>query len=180
MVDQLNVYHKDQVPLYDLGHILLPDVKNHNNFMEILILVPVILIIYQGISDQLVNDVVIMSAIIYGLRLFTYNLTIMPSVYCYHNKSDDQNMIGGCHDCMFSGHTSLFLLLMLTLIIDYKYNALACFGVSIMYSLLIIATKAHYSIDVIIAWYITVLVFIVYKYKCGSTFIDTLLLHSSL
>ena len=84
-------------------------------------------------------------------RLLLCSVTILPSSICKIKKAE---AIGGCHDCIFSGHSSISLLL--------SYYIFKCFPDDVTkYSLLlynvicgvaIIATRNHYTIDVLVAW----------------------------
>ena len=71
-------------------------------------------------------------------------------------KGDDSTfknyLTGYCNDKIFSGHTSLTLLLVLTIIknklINEKYNCVLIFY-HFFYAILILATRNHYSVDVL-------------------------------
>ena len=75
----------------------------------------------------------------------------------------DLPMVGGCNETIFSGHTSFMVLILL-----YTIPYLHFFGkfIVIMYALfgtiLIISLRSHYTIDVLLAWIITYLVYSIY------------------
>ena len=162
-------------PLDDILIKKLPNMSKHRNIVDIVpALLIVFVILFKRPSINQIEDYTLCYMIIMLLRMFSISLTIMPSIACQYKRT--QNIItGGCNDCMFSGHTSLVLLVLLILVTDYKFPKLICLLVGIMYSLLIISAHVHYSVDVLIAWYITFLVFICYKYNCVSLFRQTLI-----
>lgn len=161
-------------PLDDLLIKKLPDISQYRILTDIIPLLLILILLFKRPNINQIEDYLLCYMIIMLLRMFSMSLTIMPSIACEYKKH--QNIItGGCHDCMFSGHTSLVLLVLLILVTDYKYPKVICLIIGIMYSLLIISSHAHYSVDVVIAWYITFLVFICYKYECVSIFRQTLI-----
>lgn len=79
----------------------------------------------------------------------------------FYIKNLSQQTTHGCGDLIFSSHTTFMLVGMLT------YNeygtlapikALAWAGVAVV-SMLIVSSRKHYSVDVLIAWYVVPLVF---------------------
>jgi len=106
-----------------------------------------------------------MFSIILFLRTLTKSFTILPSqnnnckndskdLFCYLN--------GYCNDKIFSGHTSITLLVILTAI-DNKIiegnNIPLVFILHIIYVLLILSSRNHYSVDVILSYIITTSIF---------------------
>jgi len=98
------------------------------------------------------------------LRSVTKLVTIVPSQNnnCSNNSSIKTYLTGYCNDKIFSGHTAITLILILTImenkLINNNYNSLLVFS-HIFYAFLILATRNHYSVDVVLGYIITYSVF---------------------
>ena len=91
--------------------------------------------------------------IIISFRMITISLTVLPK----YNKCEvkDTHLLGGCYDKIFSGHTSTFFLAML-MYIEYGYiPPIIGYIFSILFGLVMIASRGHYTIDVLLAFFIT-------------------------
>ena len=106
-----------------------------------------------------------MISIVFFLRTITKVSTIIPSQN--NGCTNDVNNImcyitGYCNDKIFSGHTSIMLLVVLTIIneklINPDYNPLLIL-VCFIYSGLILSTRNHYSVDIILAYIINISIF---------------------
>jgi len=72
---------------------------------------------------------------------------------------NEAGMIGGCYDKIFSGHFSIVFLITL-LLWKHKYISLIpLFFINLVNGILIIMTRAHYSIDVVVAIFVTLFVY---------------------
>ncbi|KAK9026742.1 hypothetical protein V6N11_039576 [Hibiscus sabdariffa] len=96
------------------------------------------------------------------LRIFTFYSTQLPGPN-YHCRA---GAIYGCGDLIFSSHMIFTLVFVLTY---QKYGTRRCikqFGwlVAIIQSFLIVASRKHYTVDVVVAWYtVNLVVFFVDK-----------------
>ena len=105
------------------------------------------------------------------LRTITSCSTILPSITeCRINNNNKNNisnyLIGHCNDKIFSGHTSFMIILFYVIyknnLIKYKY--LSIYGSTIFInSLFIIITRAHYTVDVILAYIIIPCILLIIK-----------------
>tara|TARA_B100001175_G_C19328156_1_gene551098 strand:- start:227 stop:781 length:555 start_codon:yes stop_codon:yes gene_type:complete len=153
-VDSIRYDYKCEKPLYDFFHQVIPNLKRYELFID---LVPILLgvavfylYMYDNLDEQLIRDAIINYAILMVVRAVFFSVTILPSPIC--SKRFKTKAIGGCHDCIFSAHATLMLLLAYAL---YKHNPqyqTALIIYCILGSLLIIGTRSHYSIDVITAY----------------------------
>lgn len=142
-------------PLYDILHQVIPNLKRYERLID---LVPVLLGIavlylymYDNLDERLIRDTIMNFSILMIVRAVFFSVTILPSPIC--TKKNKTLAIGGCHDCIFSGHTILMLLLAYSL---YKHNPdyqTALMAYCILGSLLVIGTRSHYTIDVIVAYF---------------------------
>jgi len=152
-VDAVKCY-KNEKPLYDVFHEKMPNLKKYEKAVDfipyLLALVVLYMYIYDGLNEQLINDLMLNYAILMILRVITFSITILPSPIC--SKRSHPLAMGGCRDMIFSGHVTSMLLLAYTL---YKHNPqyeTALILYCTIGSLLIIATRSHYTIDVIVAY----------------------------
>jgi hypothetical protein len=95
--------------------------------------------------------------IIILIRCVAINLTILPNASKDCVKGFD--LIKGCFDKVFSGH---FSTLFLASLMYYKYsiiNAPLLVSVNFINAFLIIASRSHYSIDIFVAFFVTLFIF---------------------
>ena len=89
--------------------------------------------------------------LMYAMRCMTISATILPSPICQGSKTAAQ-AIGGCHSCIFSGHTALTLLLAYFVAMALPHLAPWLVAYCVVASLAIVATRSHYTVDVLVAW----------------------------
>ena len=83
-----------------------------------------------------------------------------------HNISIYNVIFGHCSDKIFSGHTAFTLLIVL---VAYNFNLLdnnklLILGIfQLIYAFLIIITRAHYSVDVLLSYYIVIPLYLCIK-----------------
>ena len=82
--------------------------------------------------------------------------TILPS----HQKCDKEIYLssvfyGGCYDKIFSGHTSFILLLTLLYFREHIINMPTLIALNATNILLILATRSHYTVDILLAIFVT-------------------------
>jgi len=145
--------------VFDVVHQYTPDLHKYEWVINIIpILGLLFLILYS--SDAL-EEFALKLLLIYLIRALTTLTTILPK----HEKCDEKEfswmnaIMGGCYDKIFSGHASFTFLASLLL---YRENVitLPVFMISnIVESFLIILTRAHYTIDVLLGILITYLVY---------------------
>ena len=106
-----------------------------------------------------------MLGLIFILRALSLYPTIYPSP-SFNCKKNRKNImpVEYCHDCMFSGHLA-FTLLPILLLIYHGFSPIIVLY-PVFFSIFQIASRAHYSIDILISWYITTLVFIIVQFDC--------------
>jgi len=75
-----------------------------------------------------------------------------------HSSCKFSGVIGGCHDKMFSGHTTVAILSSLFLVKYYPEYILHIALLNVVLLLSIISSRDHYTIDVLIALIISGLI----------------------
>lgn len=153
-------FYKKKTKIYDIGHKYLINfsktstVKNIVNFLVIIYIL--ILLIndfnaYEELLDYLIP--------IFLFRNITINTTILPK-----DKNCNDNHIGlydilfgHCYDKIFSGHMSVIIM---TSFLIYKRNIiknkLYLVLFNLIMSILILSTRGHYTIDVLMSAYISI------------------------
>lgn len=161
-------YSRHTFILYDLGFSLTPDWSMRRELSEALLM----LLIAQGIAATLWTASLgpaLAFMLLHGsltlLRVITFLSTILPdpSGTCQDRGGKS---IGGCHDLCFSGHMAAF--------VSGQLLCAELFGHGLASSLLfafliflkgysIVAARSHYTVDVVVALYVSVLVFMVLR-----------------
>ena len=116
-----------------------------------------------------IKDLAVLYILIRGFRLITMSVTVLlKNNNC--KPPSERNMIdrwlsGGCNDSIFSGHTALMIILLLYINKGVKSSFMKLMMIlfAVGYSLLIIMLRNHYTVDVVLAWFISVSTFILYE-----------------
>ena len=92
------------------------------------------------------------------LRMFIIHITILPKdKKCDIKKSSV--LSGGCYDKVYSGHFSVVFICLLSLYMNKYINLFTFSSLSIIFGLLIITSRSHYTIDIFVAFLIVVVVY---------------------
>ena len=152
--------------MYDITHKILPDLHKYHVVINI---IPIILIIYLFINDngsKIFRDILFALPVVYIIRALTIMSTILPKhETCVAETNLISNFIngGGCYDKVFSGHTSFVVIFTLSMYYNKLINSVSFFIINIINSLLLLMTRAHYTVDIILGFIISYLVYRVEK-----------------
>lgn len=139
-----NVGENDKI--YDFGFKILPNLEKYHKINDYIIIVPLIFLLsnfwYWGKIKQ--KNFLITLGLMYLFRGLSNIVTTFPSM----KKCVLKPPFGFCNDFMFSGHTTF------NIIVSYFVKGILWPIWPILTSLLTIATREHYSVDVLIAWLI--------------------------
>lgn len=141
-------------PLPDLLHDHTPDLRRYEHYIDLIPLSLAAIVLYLiATQHPKVCTLTLLERISTALfvRLICTRATVLPSPICNKYNSAPR-AIGGCHDCIFSGHTVITLLLAHQLLQCFPEHKEALFVYCILGSLAIVVTRSHYTIDVIVAW----------------------------
>lgn len=135
---------------------------HYNEYFTMLFGLFPFLFVLQPNAYSYFNNLFYYGAWIHSLRAITKIVTFIPNSdeKCKNENIDpfEKYIIGYCNDKIFSGHVSLTLLVLL---LTYFYGFInnTQFGIfyvgHILYSLWIIMTRYHYTVDVILGYIIT-------------------------
>lgn len=144
------------VELYDLGHLCLPNLEKYEYLINYVTLGSLFLLCI--FFSSYLFEFIKLYTIIFLLRLLFTNCTVLPKMkHC--KVSDIMSVNGYCYDKIFSGHAS-FVCLFTLFLLQSKYISLGTMIIlNLLNGLLIVSTKAHYTIDVLIAFMVTIIIF---------------------
>lgn len=139
--------------IYDVGHKVLPNLHHHEYIINYILYIGILVLIF---TNNIIHFLKIFFIILIIRFLFT-QITVLPKMK--HCKINHFSPFGYCYDKIFSGHVS-FIFLCTLFLLETKYISIyTLIVVNLINSILIISTRAHYTIDVIIAFMITYLMF---------------------
>lgn len=134
--------------------------------------IAVIIVFFLMHGLKYVKDIAILYILIRGFRLITMSVTILPQPNKNCKPPSERNTLdrwlsGGCNDAIFSGHMSMMLITLLYISKGVKSLFVKAMMVlfAIGYSLLIIMLRNHYTVDVILAWFISLSTYVMYENK---------------
>lgn len=160
------------IPIWDIVHSNFSDYSVFNYSKDIYLVIFFLPIIFclQNLSYMYVYEFFWKFMILIFLRSFTIISTILPrnsKLKVKINKKTDfltivyhRTVGGGCFDKLFSGHASFGLLATL-LLFKYCFLESNIFNISLfvlinfIHFMMITITRAHYTVDIIVAIYVT-------------------------
>ena len=145
--------------IHDILHDILQEIHNHHYIIDIIaliILIPAFIYFNNDLSVEFLTKFLI----IMFIRSFTIISTVLPKYeQCDEKFTIRSFFLGGCYDKIFSGHTSFTLLLTLMYYREDIINLPTLYVTNIFNMLSIIATRSHYTVDVLIAIFVTFTIF---------------------
>lgn len=146
----------NKTELFDMFHKILPDLHKYSDATNNIILITGIISLYFFSNTNLTVEFLSKFVIIMAIRAFTIISTILPKHHaCDETISPTSVVVGGCYDKIFSGHTAFVLLLTLLYFREHIINMPLLIGINALNILLILATRSHYTIDVLLAIFVT-------------------------
>lgn len=139
--------------VYDIVWENLPDIYNYKEIVDIFLLCIFFFILFTKSVNF--KDFSILFGVIVFIRTLTLQTLILPRYpYCYRTTLQEI-IIKGCYDKLFSGHFSFVYLL--TLLSNFSFqNSILINGLN---SFLITTTRRHYTVDIILSFFITNFIF---------------------
>lgn len=152
---------KTKPKVFDIGLRYIPDTRNYPKVHSTLVALidSTLFILPFCFGVDVLIEFIQLGIIIIVVRALFINITVLPKfVHCDRDCTTVSSFITGhCYDYIFSGHFSLFLLLML--IAHEKGKVKNPIIPSIVYGIAIIAVRSHYTIDIIVGLIITIFIF---------------------
>lgn len=142
--------------IYDISHKYLPNLHKYNNTHNLITIVFIIPLLF---NFNMLQEYLSYWIVIFIFRSITTRVTILPKYKECKVNNDIIPIYGGCYDKIFSGHfASVFLATLLYL----KYNWInlpVLILINFINSISILATRNHYTIDLIVALFFTLFVY---------------------
>ncbi len=149
--------NKTTPKVYDITHKFLPNLYKYEIFGNILTTIFMLPLLF---NFNMLKELLGYWIIILAIRTITTMVTILPKYKeCKYNNQDIMGVFGGCHDKIFSGHfASVFLSTLLYL----KYGWIKMpmlILINLINSISILLVRGHYTIDLIVAFFVTLFVY---------------------
>jgi hypothetical protein len=152
-----NIIHNHSTRIVDIVHDNLPPL-NAPYISDILILFQTVTTVTL-INKDVLSEMFLIMGIVQICRFLCFISTILPPLKNYHDKYRLGGINGNGSEYIFSGHASYSALCTIYL---YTHNIISGFPL-IAYNLtsqfLIIVTRNHYTVDIILAWIIVPLIY---------------------
>jgi hypothetical protein len=146
--------------VFDLFHSVTPDLSDYKAYNDIIVSLTALsfLVVPDGVT--LFKEFAAKFVLILVLRALTTISTILPK----HEKCDatprwSRLLRGQCYDKVFSGHTSFVLLATLIYLREGILGWPAFIAINLANITGITLTRSHYTIDIVLAILITLLVY---------------------
>ena len=138
--------------VYDVSHKYLPNLNKYEYVSNLYTFFFVLIILFiPKVFEQFVEYIIpIMLA-----RLIIMHMTVLPkNSNCIVHIS---SVFGGCYDKIFSGHFAAVFLITLLLSEHNYISILSLILINVLNAFLILVTRSHYTIDIIVSLIITLL-----------------------
>jgi len=148
--------------VYDIGHLYLPNLGEYEYLIECVMgtIFVLLCVFFSGHFIEFLTLFVVISII----RFIFINITVLPKIQSQCTVKKIGFMYSLCYDKIFSGHATALFLFTLFLHQSKTISMFTLIILNLLNALLIISTQAHYTIDVIVAYLVTFMVFENKKY----------------
>lgn len=157
IVDKYNLNEK---PLYDTGHMILPNLSKYYLLVDIFVSILIIAVVITYWSDPKLVTFILMAITVFLMKYIIQILTILPDPTVDLNCKTRYNLLfklifGNCNDMMFSGHTAIGTLCALFLTEKFKGFVMYLYiFLAAAIAFMSIAVRNHYTIDVVMAFFV--------------------------
>jgi len=146
--------------VFDILHQITPDLHDHKPYNDISLVATIVSFLFVPNSLAIIKEFAGKFLLIMFVRALTIISTILPK----HEKCPSElkwyhYIKGQCYDKVFSGHTAFVLLATLIYLREGILSFPVFMAINVANWASIILTRSHYTIDIILAIVITVLVY---------------------
>jgi hypothetical protein len=147
--------------IFDLAHKFLPDIHTHEWLINVIPMALLAWILILPDGYELLKTILVLYLVTMSIRVLTAVSTILPKHEKCEVGSKFLNIFqgGGCYDKIFSGHAAFVTLLLLVLLKAEHITPVAFWGLLATNTVAILATRAHYTVDVVLGIIMSYLVF---------------------
>ena len=162
VVQQIGEYQHQKSPdkIWDIVWEHTPNLHKYEYLTNV---IPVVLLLSLFIikrGDSILVEFFVKYIIILLVRALTTVSTIFPKhEHCDSSSLTWWNVLGGCYDKVFSGHTAFVTLFTLIFLREGILNGWQFWLVNLAQMATIVLTRAHFTVDVILGFVITYLVY---------------------
>ena len=149
-------YYKHPIHIYDVGFKYLPDLHKYAYLSDVIVILGCLCLFIPGIFLPFLYLIIP----IWLIRFITSTVTVLPKIINCNIKSNIYSTIfGGCYDKIFSGHFSILFVITLLLLEKSYISLLTTIVINLLHGLFIIAVRNHYTIDVVVSFFVTLCVY---------------------
>ena len=157
----LNISHKikNHTTIQDIIHKNFPDLQHSSlKYLSDILLSCQLLLLLTNITSSILVEFFIIVGTTQFMRCLTVSTTILPKLTHSDNKVRLWGINGTGKEYIFSGHSVYGCFFYLYLIrLGYDWKVLTLYN--ILTQFLTVATHNHYTVDIILAWFITLLLY---------------------
>lgn len=137
---------KEGEPVYDLGFNLLPNLQKYDHLGDYALIIPFLFVLFSWNSWTRTKkgNYLSMLILMFSFRALSNYVTTIPS----SKECELKPPFGFCNDYIFSGHSAF------NIVSSYHIGSPLWPVWPAVTSLFSIASREHYSVDVVIAWII--------------------------
>lgn len=151
---------KTEGKIFDILHEITPDLHDYKAFNDIIVGCIIVSFFFIPNSLSIVKEF----AGKFLLIMFVRSLTIISTILPKHDKCESNlrwyhYIKGQCYDKVFSGHTAFVLLATLIYLRQGILSLPAFLAINVATWTSITLTRSHYTVDIILAIFITLLVY---------------------
>jgi hypothetical protein len=149
-------YYKNPVRIYDIGFKYLPDLHKYAIISDIIVVLSLMCLFIPGLFIPFLYLIIP----IWLIRFITISVTVLPkTINCNINNSIYSTIFGGCYDKIFSGHFAIVFAITLLLLEQSYISLFTTTIINVLNAILIISVRNHYTIDVIVSFFVTLCVY---------------------
>ena len=152
IVPRVNYLGKKHNRIYDIGFESLPNLRKFYYISDVIVILSLFTLFIPGMFKNFMYLIIP----IFLVRCITIYATILPKLsHCNIKNNIYLCLFGGCYDKIFSGHfATVFLITLLLFEQSYLSFFVLCL-VNILNGILIVSVRNHYTIDVIVSFFVT-------------------------
>lgn len=155
-----DIHYKEKDDIFDVIWKYTPDLYQYNYLTDVLPVVILFSLFFIPRGNSILVEFFLKFLVIMLIRALTTISTILPKhEKCEHEFNIRNVLSGGCYDKIFSGHTAFVALFTMIFYREDIINSWQFWLINIFNMGLITVTRAHYTVDVILGFIITYLVY---------------------
>ena len=153
-------HKKSDGKVFDILHEITPDLHDYKDYNDIILILTTVSLLFVPNSLSIIKEFTGKFLLIMFVRALTIVSTILPKHQkCESNLRWYHYIKGQCYDKVFSGHTAFVLLATLIYLREGIISFPVFCAINFANWTSILLTRSHYTIDIVLAIVITLLVY---------------------